>query len=170
MNNGKKNSPARRVALLGILFALALALSYLESLVTPWIPIPGVKLGISNIVVMYCVFVLGTGPAYLLGALKSLFVLLVRGMSGAFLSLAGGLLSITVMVAARRFLRRDSYTPVSILGAVAHNTGQLACAALLLKEGAILWYYLPVLAAVGVLVGTLTAVLLRGVIPVLHKI
>lgn len=170
MDNGRKKTPARRVAMMGILFGLALALSYLESMVAPLIPVPGIKLGLSNIVVMYCVFAVGVGPAYLLGVLKSLFVLMTRGMSGALLSLSGGILSITVMILLRLILRRDAYTPVSVAGAVAHNIGQLICAALLLREGAVLWYYLPVLAAVGVLVGTLTAVLLRNVVPTLQKL
>jgi len=162
------NGPSRRVALTGILFALALALSFLEGMVPIPVPVPGVKLGLSNIVVMYCVYAMGAGQAYLLGVLKALFVLMTRGMSGALLSLSGGLLSITVMVVLRRFVfRQDHYTAISIGGAVAHNIGQLICAALLLGESVLFWYYLPVLAAVGVLVGALTAVLLRNLLPVL---
>lgn len=165
------NVPSRRVALTGMLFALALALSFLEGMIPFPVPVPGVKLGLSNIVVMYCVYGMGAGQAYLLGVLKALFVLMARGMSGALLSLSGGLLSITVMVLLRRFLSKDDcYTATSIGGAVAHNVGQLACAALLLGGGVFFWYYLPVLAAVGVLVGTLTAVLLRNVLPALARI
>ncbi len=165
------NGPSRRVALTGILFALALALSLLEGMIPLPVPIPGVKLGLSNIVVMYCVYAMGAGQAYLLGVLKALFVLMTRGMSGALLSLSGGLLSITAMVLLRRlFFRQNCHTAISIGGAVAHNAGQLICAALLLREGVLLWYYLPVLAAVGVLVGALTAVLLRHLLPVLARL
>lgn len=169
--DGRVGASARKVAATGLLFALALVLSLLEGMVPLPIPIPGIKLGLSNIVVMYCLYLVGPGQAYLLGVLKSAFVLMVRGMSSALLSLCGGLLSITAMLLVMQIVRRrDTYTAVSVTGAVAHNVGQLAGAALLLREGAVLWYYLPVLAAVGVLVGTLTAVLLRAVLPALGRL
>ena len=102
---------AARVARMGLLFALALALSFFESTLSGWIPVPGIKLGLSNIVTMYCLFCLGWREAYTLTALKSLFVLLVRGMVGAALSLSGGLLSVTVMLCngtAQRTIPQDA--------------------------------------------------------------
>lgn len=163
-------SPAARVALNGLLFALAITLSVLEGMVPIPIGIPGVRLGLSNIVVMYCVFLCGPRQAYLLGTLKALFALLTRGMVAGLLSLSGGILSITVMLLLRKLFPK-SIAPVSIGGGVAHNLGQIACAVWLYGEGGrILWRWLPVLAAVGVLVGTLTAVLLRAVLPALEKL
>ena len=75
---------------MGLLFAVAVVLSYIEGMVTiPGLP-PGIKLGLSNIVTMYCVFFLGVPSAYTLAILKALSVLLMRGPTGALLSLLGG--------------------------------------------------------------------------------
>lgn len=154
-------------AQMGLLFALAVALSALEGLLPSLVPVPGIKPGLSNVVTMYCVFALGARKAFTLAALKALFVLLVRGVSGALLSLTGGLLSVTVMVVLATCLdARLSYGAVSMAGAIAHNLGQLAAASLLLRLPA-LWYYLPALAGSGVVMGLLTAALLRAVMPLL---
>jgi len=164
----KRNSPAKDAAVLGLLFALAIVLSYLEGLL-PSLLVPGVKLGLSNVVVMYCVFLLGARKAWLLTVLKALFVLLTRGLAGAALSACGGLLSLGVMCLLTR--RRDYSVPlVSIAGAVAHNVGQLLCAAFLLRLGQVLFYYLLLLVPAGVLMGAVTALLLRTLLPLLQKL
>ena len=157
-----------RVARLGLLFALAIALSFLESLVP--LPIPGLRLGLSNIVVMYCLFLRGPGEGYLLCGLKAAFVLLTRGGIAALLSLCGGLVSVTVMILLRRLLRDERYTLSGVGGAVSHNMGQLALASLLLGSAAAVRPLVPILAVSGVAVGILTAALLRALIPALTKI
>ena len=125
-----KSSPplsgtARRAALLGLLAALAVALSFLEGLL-PVIPIPGAKLGLSNIVIMYALTSLNLPCALALAAVKAAFSLL-RGGTAFFMSLAGGLLSTLVMAGALRLFRnRVSFIGVGILGAVAHNGGHAA--------------------------------------------
>ncbi len=162
---------------MGLLFALALALSLLEGVLAPLLPVPlpGVRLGLSNVAVMYCLFLLGIGQALLLSCLKSIFALYVRGISAAFLSACGGLCSIAGMLLLRNLLRRgkgkdEPYTAVSIVGAVAHNMGQLAGAAVLLRGGAALRYYLLPLVLTGVIVGCVTGMLLRMLLPALDKI
>ena len=93
-----KNRKTKRICFMGLLFAVAVVLSYIEGMVTiPGLP-PGIKLGLSNIVTMYCVFFLGVPSAYTLAILKALSVLLMRGPTGALLSLLGGLVSVTVML------------------------------------------------------------------------
>lgn len=159
---------ALRIAQLGLLFALAVCLSFVESLI-PSLPIPGIKLGLSNIVVMYAVFVLGGWHAVLLVVLKALFALLSRGAVAGLLAFCGGSLSVVAMLALLLvFGHRISDAAVSMAGAIAHNLGQLACAAALLQLGQVLWYYLPVLVAAGVASGLLTALLLRAVMPLLR--
>ena len=82
-----------------MLFALAIALSYLESLVSPLLGLmPAIKLGLSNIVVMYALLFLRTRTALLLVVLKALFAFLTRGATAGFLSLCGGALSLAVML------------------------------------------------------------------------
>ena len=112
---------------MGMLFAMAMALSFAESLlpVLPMLP-PGFKLGLSNIVTMYTLFMLGTKRGFAIAVMKSLFVLLTRAPVAAFMSLCGGLLSVVCMAlcARVRWLRGD-YMLLSVIGALAHNLGQL---------------------------------------------
>lgn len=151
----------RRTALLGLLFALSLVLGLAESSFSALLPIPGIKLGLSNIVVMLCMFCLGGREAYTLAVLKSVFVLLTRGAVGAAMSCAGGLVSVTVMLLLHRTFRgRMSSGFLSIAGGVSHNIGQLLIASLILKSSAV-FYYLPVLAISGIGMGYLNGLLLR---------
>ena len=102
---------------MGLLFAVAVVLSYIEGMVTiPGLP-PGIKLGLSNIVTMYCVFFLGVPSAYTLAILKALSVLLMRGPTGALLSLLGGLVSVTVMLLLLR-LEKNGLSYLVISGSI----------------------------------------------------
>ena len=127
---------ASKVAFLGLLFALSVVLSLVESSLAPMVPVPGIKLGLSNIVTMYCLFCLGWREAYSLAALKSLFVLLTRGPVGAAMSFAGGLVSVTAMLLLRALPKKPSELFTSICGGLMHNAGQLVMAVLLLLSGA----------------------------------
>lgn len=159
------------ITLLGILFALALILSFLEGLLppVPFLP-PGVKLGLSNIITMYCLLCLGAEKAYLLAVLKAGFALLTRGFTAAVLSACGGLLSVTVMLLL--MLPKQHMVSVfllSVFGAVSHNLGQLSAASLLIGGSAAL-AYLPILLMAGVLMGTVTGSVLRVVLPAVKKL
>lgn len=159
-----------RVALLGLLFALALVLSLVESSLGGFDLVPGVKPGLSNIVVMYCVFFLGVREAYLMSLLKAGFVLMIRGPIGAAMSLCGGLCSVTVMLLLTMGKEgRDRVYFTSICGGLSHNAGQLLMAALVLKSG-LVFYYLPVLALSGAAMGVLTGFLLRLLMPHFKRI
>lgn len=161
--------PARRIAFLGLMLALALTLAFLESLLPalPFLP-PGVKLGLSNVVTMYCVFFLGTGSAFSVAVLKALFVLITRGPVGAAMSLFGGAVSVLAMLLANR-AAGSAKRAVSVSGAVGHNLGQLAVAGVLLRS-AYVAYYLPVLLASGVAMGLLTGFLLKTTMPYLQTV
>lgn len=165
MDNRKTGrSIAGWVARMGLLLAAACALSAVESMVLlPGAP-PGVKLGLSNVVTMCCLFVMGNRPAYLLAVLKGFFVLLTRGPVAGLLSLGGGLLSLSVLVLLHR-MRRPAFSLVgmSICGAVSHNIGQMVLARLF--TNAFLWYYLPVLLVSGVIVGTATGKIVSSLLP-----
>lgn len=167
--NRSRSKRIRRVALMGLFFALSLCFSFLESMVIiPGLP-PGIKLGLSNLVTMYCLFFLGKRSAYSLAVLKSFFVFLTRGPVGALLSLCGGLLSVTAMTAADSVSRKGlSYISLSIIGAVCHNVGQLIAARLLISQ--FLLYYIPVLLVSGVIMGVLTGTMFGHLTPYLKKI
>ena len=130
-----RNEKTRRVALMGLLFALSVVLSFLEGTLTPLLGLPpGVKLGLANVVVMYALFFLGRGSAFTLVLLKSFFVLLTRGAMAGALSLGGGLLSLGVMAVLCLFRSRPSVFILSVCGAITHNFGQLLVINLLMTQ------------------------------------
>lgn len=168
MKNTKDKT--RRVALTGMLFALAIVLSLLEGTLTPLLGLPpGVKPGLANIVVMYALFFMGTKQALVLVVLKGLFVFLVRGASSGAMSLAGGVVSLCVMLVLLFATRKKaSYLILSVAGAVSHNLGQLAMASLWLGTPLGL-AYAPVLILSGIGMGVLTSLSLRALLPALEK-
>lgn len=158
-----RNSKARDVALTGMLFALAIALSFLESAVAPMLGLlPAMKLGLANIVVMYALLFLRTRTAILLVLLKALFALLTRGATAGFLSLCGASLSLLVLWGLLRLPFPVSGYVFTVCGALAHNLGQLLAASLILSSAMAL-AYAPVLLVAGVVVGTLSCILARAV-------
>jgi heptaprenyl diphosphate synthase len=167
---GKKTSPAKEAALMGMLFAMAMALSFAESLlpVLPMLP-PGFKLGLSNIVTMYTLFMLGTKRGFAIAVMKSLFVLLTRAPVAAFMSLCGGLLSVVCMAlcARVRWLRGD-YMLLSVIGALAHNLGQLLAS--VAYTSTVMLYYLPVLVVSGIVMGIVTGTVLRVAMPYINRL
>lgn len=163
-----RNSRARKVSLLGMLFALAIVLSFFESLITPFFGLPpGIKLGLANVVVMYALYYLGKKEAFVLVLLKALFAVFTRGVSAGMLSLAGGLLSFILMVLLLLPKQKPSVVLVSIVGALGHNFGQFAMARLLLGPSFVV--YAPVLLVSGVVMGILTALCFRVLTPALEK-
>ena len=151
-----RSQKARETAWTGMLFALAIALSYLESLVSPLLGLmPAIKLGLSNIVVMYALLFLRTRTALLLVVLKALFAFLTRGATAGFLSLCGGALPVSGYIFCAG-------------SALAHNLGQLAGAAVLLSSAMALGYA-PVLLAAGLIVGGISCILSRALFAALPK-
>lgn len=147
----------KQLTLCALLAAMALALSYLENLfpLSLAIPIPGVKLGLANIVTVFALYALGPGEALLILLSRCFLGSLFAGNMNALLfSLFGGVSAMGTMIALSR-LRGLSIYGVSVGGAAAHNCGQIAAAVLTLGSGAPL-YYLPVLLAVSLLTGGLT--------------
>ncbi len=145
------------LVLCALLVAMALALSYVERLIPlqAVIPLPGIKLGLANIVTMFAL--------YFLNARSALWVLVARcalgaafggGFSALAFSLTGGLLALAVMLLARR-LRFLSVYGVSICGAAAHNLGQVLAAMAMLGSAAVL-VYLPLLLCAAVAAGFIT--------------
>lgn len=164
-----QSQKTRSIARLGLLFALAMVLSYLESLVTPLLGLmPAIKLGLANIVVMYAVLLLGARPAWALVFLKAVFAFFTRGATAGFLSLCGGGLSLLVVLFLLKLPLEPTPWILSVSAALAHNIGQL-CAAAVVLSNAMALAYAPVLLCVGVAVGTLNCWLLRGVMPVLER-
>jgi heptaprenyl diphosphate synthase len=162
----------KKIAFIGLMLAIIAVLSAIEHILLPPLPFlpPNMKLGISNIIVMYCVFFIGKAEAVTLNIAKSLFVLLMRGPAAGMISFCGGLLSIGVIILLIKiFGERISYTAVSVAGAVAHNAGQFAAVSIMVYSPYII-YYLPVLMISGVILGTVTGFLLKSIMPAFHYI
>lgn len=150
----------RQLTFCALLTALALALSYLEGLfpLAAAIPLPGVKLGLANIVTLFALYALGPGQALLILLARCFLGAMFAGNMNALLySLLGGLAAMLAMILLSRG-RGLSVYGVSIGGAAAHNCGQIAAAVLALGSTAPL-YYLPVLLGVSLFTGALTGLL-----------
>lgn len=163
-------SKTRAVALSGLLFALAMALSFIEGcIVLPGL-LPGMKLGLANVVVMYALLYMGPRQALILDILKALFVFLVSGFTAGFLSLCGGLLSFFVMWLLYYVLPvRPTWFILSVCGALAHNIGQLLGAGAIISSSLSL-YYAPVMLVLGLVMGGLTSLTLRALLPALSRL
>ena len=155
---GSRNSKARRVALYGMLTALAFILSYVESLVPVTVGIPGVKLGLANLVVVIALYTLDLKGAFVISAVRIVLSgLTFGGLFSMLYSLAGGLLSFAVMAILSR-KKLFGTVGVSVCGGVAHNIGQLLVAMAVLETESV-WYYFPVLLISGSVAGVLIGLL-----------
>lgn len=147
---------ARKPALLGLLTAVALTIFLVEAQLPPVLPVPGVKLGLANIVTVFTVFALGPGEGILvLAARIFLGAVFCGNFSSILYSAAGGACAIAVTIALQRILTRKQLFVAGCLGAMAHSVGQIAMAALVLGTASV-FVYLPVLLAVSLVTGLFT--------------
>ncbi|MEN6338569.1 MAG: Gx transporter family protein [Clostridiaceae bacterium] len=158
----KQPMSAGTVARLGLLTAVALVLGYVEHLI-PITAIPGIKLGLANTVLLYALYLLDTPSAILLMILKvGLGGLFYGGFAAMLYSLAGGILSLLVMILVKK-ARGVSVIGVSVCGAAAHNVGQILVACAVVGVRAAL-AYLPVLLVAAAVTGVLTGIIAKYVL------
>ncbi|MEG1847506.1 MAG: Gx transporter family protein [Lachnospiraceae bacterium] len=144
----------RKTALLSVLLAFAMILSYIESLVPFYFGAPGIKLGLANLVVVLLLYLFGWKEALSINLLRIVLSGFLFGNLYAILySLAGGILSFCVMLVIKK-MPRFSIVSVSICGAVSHNIGQILVAMVVVQTAAIA-YYIPVLLLAGLMTGFL---------------
>ena len=146
----------KKLTLLALLSAIALTIFMVEAQIPPLLPIPGVKLGLANIVTVFTVFTLG--------AKEGIAVLFIRIFLGAvfagnfstiFYSAAGGALAITVTILLRKILTKKQLWVAGCLGAIAHSIGQMAMAITLLETPSLI-LYLPVMIVISIITGLFT--------------
>ena len=148
----------RLVAISAMFAALALIFSYIEVLVPIPLPIPGIKLGLANLVIIIAIYRMGFRYSFTINMVRIVAAgLLFSGVFGMLYSLAGGILSIIVMYLLYR-TNKFSMVGVSMAGGVCHNLGQLMTAVVLLENTGILSYF-PVLLFSGLITGILIGVL-----------
>ena len=154
----------RRLALSAMLAALALIFSYVEALIPIPVPVPGIKLGIANLVIVMAIYKLGFRYAFTINCVRIVIAgLLFSGVFGMFYSFAGGILSIAVMYLLYR-TGWFSMIGVSMAGGVAHNLGQLITACLIVSNVRLMSYFSILLFSglfSGIAVGFLAALIYR---------
>ena len=154
----------KRLTRMGLLTALALIIFMVEAQLPALAPIPGIKLGLANIITVYAMFCMGP--------LDTLMILLGRILLGAvfagqlmtlFYSLNGGLLCYLLMLVLRRIVTDRQIWVCSVLGAVAHNIGQITAAIYIVRTPALI-VYLPVLMVSGIIAGLFTGLCAQFVV------
>ena len=167
---GKSMKNIKYIPLCGVLIALALALSYGERFLPLQllIPLPGVKLGLANIVTLLALYLFPTRYAFMILIPRCLLgAAFGGGITGLLFSLWGGLLALSAMALAKKVPLFSIYG-VSILGAAAHNVGQILAAMVLMRSYYIA-AYLPWLLAVGLFTGLVTGGITGGILRLLPK-
>ena len=155
----------KRLTLCAVLVALAMALSYTERFIPLQmvVPLPGVKLGLANIVTLMALYLMGPKAAFAILIPRCVFgAVFGGGITGLAFSLTGGLLAMAVMCIARKIPMFSIYG-VSILGAAAHNVGQIL-AAMVLMNSYFIGAYLPYLLVVALFTGFATGAACAGVL------
>lgn len=161
----------KRLTLCAILTALALALSYTERFIPLQmvIPLPGVKLGLANIVTLIALYLMGPKYAFAILIPRCIFgAVFGGGITGLVFSLTGGILAMVTMTLARRIPIFSIYG-VSVLGAAAHNIGQIL-AAMVLMNSVYIGAYLPYLLIVALFTGFATGAACAGVLRALKAV
>ncbi len=147
---------AKRMTLMALLTAVALTIFLVEAQIPLPVPLPGLKLGLSNIITVFAVFLLsGKEAAAILAVRVFLGAVFAGNFSSVFYSAAGGLLAITAMLLLRRVVKQEQMWVASVLGACAHAVGQMAAAVIITGTPAIL-IYLPALLACSMIAGLFT--------------
>ena len=147
-----------KIAYWGVFLALALVCSYVESLIPISFGIPGVKLGLTNIVVILMLYTIGAKDAILISVFRIILAGFMFGNAFSIIySLAGGILSFVVMLLLKN-TGKLKILSISTAGGISHNVGQLIVAALVVENYNIL-FYVPVLIIAGIITGFLIGLL-----------
>mgnify|MGYP002509742147 FL=1 len=163
-----KNNKAKKIALFGMMVALAFTFSYFESLISFDFVVPGVKLGLANLVVVIALYLMKPGEAFAIAIIRIFLAGLTFGhVYSIAYSLCGGILSFLVMYLVRK--TKLSVIGVSMLGGICHNIGQIIVAAIVMGTSR-LAYYLPVLLVAGLITGLLLGVISKLVIERFEKV
>ena len=146
----------RRITTLALLSAVALTIFMIEAQIPALVPIPGVKLGLANIVTVFTVFHFrGRDGALVLSTRVFLGAIFAGNFSTILYSAAGGLLAITITILSKRVLTKKQLWVAGVLGSIAHCIGQMAVAVLVSRTVSLL-IYLPVLILCGIVTGLFT--------------
>ena len=158
----------KKIPYYGLFAALAILMGYVEMMFPMPIPIPGVKLGLANVVVIIMMYFMDVKGAFFISLIRVfLSGLLFAGFAGLLYSLAGAMLSFAVMALLKK-TGKFSIIGVSLAGGVFHNVGQVAVAAMVV-ENVKMAYYLPFLLVSGVVTGILIGIVAKTALAYLKR-
>lgn len=160
-------SKARYTAVSGVMLALAVVLTTVESAFSAFLPL-GMRIGLANIAVLTAAVCINLPTAFIITVLKSFFVLMTRGVTAGVMSICGGVLAF-VITALLLKTTKSSYVIICIFSAAAHIVGQL-CMAVVLTESAYTFYYAPLLVITAVGSGFFTGIVSGAIIPKFRRI
>ena len=151
---------------MGIISALTFSLSAVDSVISAPLPL-GVRIGVANIVVILTILTVGKKEGFIITLLKSLFILVTKGITASLLSLSGGMLAFLITILLLKS-EKNSLILISVLSALTHNVGQIIMASVIMKNINTL-FYLPVLVVSAVITGTITGTAIKAVMPLAEK-
>ena len=159
----------KELTTMALLTALALILFTVEAQIPPPVPIPGVKLGLANVITVYAMFALGPKEALCILLARVFLGSVFSGqMSTLLYSLSGGLLCYCAMLVLRRILTEQQIWVCSVIGAVFHNIGQMGMALMIFRSPSVL-IYLPLLMLSGIIAGLFTGLCAQFLLRRLRK-
>lgn len=154
----------KRMVTLSALIAVAMILSYVESMIPAFVAVPGVKMGLSNIATVFALYFLGWPYAICVSLVRvCLSALLFGNVVGLIYSLSGAALALLVMILLKNF-DLFSNVGVSVAGGICHNAGQIIAACIVMKTSAISVYFIPLIISgtvSGVLIGVVSGMLVE---------
>lgn len=166
MISARNMTTTKKLAVIAILIAQASVLHYLESLFPNPLPIPGVKLGLANIITLLALIIFDFKTAMQITVMRTILGSLLSGTlfgMGFFMSFSGAVASAVLMALLLRISKDFHVVVISIIGAIAHNLGQLLMASLVLRFPGI-FFYLPVMLFFSVPTGIITGLLLNELV------
>ncbi|MBE6643801.1 MAG: Gx transporter family protein [Ruminococcaceae bacterium] len=161
----------KKMTTLSVSVALAMVLSFLETLIPTLVAVPGVKIGLANIVAVFLLYAYGWREAAAVSFTRVCLSALLFGSAVSLIySASGAALSLVGMILAKK-LPLFSAPSVSVLGGVLHNAGQIICAALIMENAAIALYFPPLVISgtiSGIAVGIAAAILLKKLLSIVR--
>lgn len=159
----------KKLTLISMLLSLALIIFTVEAQIPPIAPIPGIKLGLANVINLITLYVLGRKESFIVLVLRIVLSSIFAGnIIGFMYSLCGGLVCFLFMSIMSLFLKENRMWIVSVFGAVGHNMGQIMIAFFLLRIPQIIWY-LPVLMISAIITGSFTGAVAQATLKQLNK-
>ncbi|MDC0558913.1 Gx transporter family protein [Candidatus Izimaplasma bacterium] len=158
----------KRLTFLAIMLAISIVLSYVESFIP--LPVPGVKLGLANVITLIVMYIYGEKDAFLILILRIFFVGIFRGTIATptfFLSLSGGMTAFLLMFSFKK-LKVFSIVGISVMGAFGHSVGQILMAMFLLNSPEIA-YWLPFIVGISIVTGVITGLIANRFVEIIKK-